>query len=119
MKLKRILSSAILSAALLSAVESNAFWFFGKRPKNEPKSEIIKPQIKYSKKTFALKVPEGTFKRLDVEIRDVFDNLMFATKYENVTNFEKIYDVSQFSKGKYLVTIFADGKIYYDMIKVK
>lgn len=82
-------------------------------------TNFIKPEIKYNNKRFAVKLGVNDIKLLEVEIRDAYDNLLYSTKYYDVTNFEKTYNISQLSKGKYFITVKADGKIYRDAIKVK
>jgi hypothetical protein len=78
-----------------------------------------RPEIKYSNKRFEVKVPVKKVRTLEVEIRDMNDNLVYGTKYYNVSNFEKIYNISQLEKGKYFVKIVSDGNVYQDVIKVK
>ncbi len=78
-----------------------------------------RPEIKYSNKRFEVKVPEKKVKTLEVEIRDMNDNLVYGTRYYNVSNFEKVYNISQLPKGKYFVKIVSDGNVYQDVIKVK
>jgi hypothetical protein len=92
------------------------FWMIESASAN---TNIIKPEIKYNSKRFALKLDVNDVKLLEVEIRDSYDNLLYSTKYYDVTNFEKTYNISQLSKGKYFVTVKADGKVYRDVIKVK
>lgn len=77
------------------------------------------PEVKYLNKRFEVKVPEKKVKTLEVEIRDVYGNLVYGTKYYNVSNFEKIYNISQLLKGKYFVKVVSDGNVYQDVIKVK
>jgi hypothetical protein len=104
MQFKKILSALALSALLSSATYAN---------------ETDRPEIKYSNKRFELKVPAKKIKTLEVEIRDIHDNLVYGTKYYNVSDFEKVYNISQLQKGKYFIKIVSDGKVYQDMIKVK
>jgi hypothetical protein len=78
-----------------------------------------RPEIKYSNKRFELKVPEKKVKTLEVEIRDMSNNLVYGTRYYNVSNFEKIYNISQLPKGKYLVKVVSDGQVFQDVIRVK
>ena len=114
--MQKIFAVAAISALMMGNFESNAFLGFGKKPKKE----IFEPEIKtIARKTFAVKFPNGVFKTLELEIRDSNDNLMFATKYQDVVNFEKYYDVAQLPRGKYFVTVYADGKVFKDMIRVK
>ncbi len=77
------------------------------------------PEIKYSNKRFEVKVPDKKVKTLEVELRDVYDNLVYSTKYYNVSNFEKRYNISQLPKGKYFVKVVSDGNVYQEVIKVK
>ncbi len=104
MQLKNFLPALILSAIFTSTSFA--------RDEN-------RPEIKYSNKKFELKVPEKRVKTLEVEIRDMNDKLVYGTRYYNVNNFEKIYNVSQLPKGKYFVKVVADGTVYQDVIKVK
>lgn len=78
-----------------------------------------RPEIKYSNKRFEVKVPEKKVRTLEVEIRDMNDNLVYGTRYYNVSNFEKVYNISQLPKGKYFVKVVSDGNVYQDVIKVK
>jgi hypothetical protein len=78
-----------------------------------------RPEIKHTNRQFELKVPEKKVKTLEVEIRDMNNNLVYGTRYYNVSNFEKIYNISQLPKGKYLVKVVSDGNVYQDVIRVR
>ena len=104
MQLKNLLPALILSAMISQPI-------FAK--------DADRPEIKYSNKRFEVKVPEKKVKTLEVEIRDIYDNLVYGTRYYNVSNFEKIYNISQLPKGKYFVKVVSDGNVYQDVIKVK
>lgn len=104
MQLKNLLPALILSAMLYAPTFA--------RDKDSP-------EIKYSNKRFELKVPEKKIKTLEVEIRDMNDNLVYGTRYYDVSNFEKIYNISQLPKGKYLIKVVSDGNVFQDVIKVK
>lgn len=82
-------------------------------------SDIVTPEIKYSNKQFELTVPQKKLRTLEVEIRDSYDKVVYSTTYYDVRNFKKTYSVEQLPKGKYFVTVVADGKVYRDVIKVK
>lgn len=104
MKLKNILSVLIFSSLLSGTTFAR---------------DTDRPEIKYSNKRFGVKVPEKKVKMLEVEIRDNSDNLVYGTRYYNVSNFEKIYNISQLPKGKYFVKVVSDGNVYQDVIKIK
>lgn len=104
MQLKNLLPALIFSAMICGSAFA----------RNEDR-----PEIKYSNKRFELKVPEKKIKTLEVEIRDMNDNLVYGTRYYDVSNFEKIYNISQLPKGKYFVKVVSDGNVYQDVIKVK
>lgn len=104
MQLKNLLPALIISAFTFGSAFAN---------------DTDRPEIKYSNKRFEVKVPEKKIKTLEVEIRDMNDKLVYGTRYFNVNNFEKIYNISQLPKGKYLVKVVSDGNIYQDVIKVK
>jgi hypothetical protein len=82
-------------------------------------NDIVTPEIKYSNKQFELKVPQKKVRTLAVEIRDAYDNVVYSTTYYDVNDFQKVYSIEQLPKGKYFVTVTADGKVYRDMIKVR
>ena len=104
MQLKNLLPALILSAMISQPI-------FAK--------DADRPEIKYSNKRFEVKVPEKKVKTLEVEFREIHDNLVYGTRYYNVSNFEKIYNISQLPKGKYFVKVVSDGNVYQDVIKVK
>ena len=104
MQLKNLLPALLISAMIAEPIFAHA---------------ADRPEIKYANKKFEVKVPQKKVKTLEVEIRDMNDNLVYGTRYYNVSNFEKVYSVSQLPKGKYFVKIVADGNIYQDVIKVK
>jgi hypothetical protein len=81
--------------------------------------EIVKPEIKASNKRFEVRFNQKGIKSLEVEIRDSYDKVVYATRYFDVSNFERTYNISQLPKGKYFVTIKADGKIYRDVLRVR
>lgn len=104
MQLKNLIPALLISAFTFSSAFA---------------SDTDRPEIKYTNKRFEVKVPEKKIKTLEVEIRDMNDNLVYGTKYYNVNNFEKTYNISQLPKGKYLVKVVSDGNTYQDVIKVR
>lgn len=104
MKLRNILFATATSILIVSSVSAN---------------EIIKPEIKASNKRFEVKLNQKDIKTLEVEIRDAFDKVVYQTRYFDVSNFERTYNISQLPKGKYFVTVKADGKVYRDVLRVR
>lgn len=96
-----------------------ALIFAGMLSKSSFARDEERPEIKYSNKRFELKVPERKVRTLQVEVRDMNDELVYGTTYYNVSNFEKIYNISQLPRGKYFVKVVSDGNIYQDVIRVK
>ncbi len=104
MKLKNTLFAA--AASLLIATSVSA-------------TEIIKPEIKGNNNRFEVKIDQKDIKTLEIEIRDAYDKVVYQTRYFDVSNFERTYNISQLPKGKYFVTIKADGKTYRDVLRVR